>query len=72
MNHGRKHTQEQKGKKMDDHTRTHLDKWLIKQFEDENQRYRVRLRILEAIQDDPKLVNKGWADLVDSLDCWNI
>jgi hypothetical protein len=57
---------------MDDHTRTHLDKWLIKQFEDENQRYRVRLRILEAIQDDPKLVNKGWSNLVDSLVCWNI
>jgi hypothetical protein len=63
---------EQKGEKMDDYTRTHLDKWLIKQFEDENQRYRIRLRILESIQDNPKLINKGWLNLVDSLECWNI
>lgn len=55
---------------MDDFTRTHLDKWLIKQFEDENQRYRVRLKIIEAIEDKPRLIENGWSSIVDTLKCW--
>ena len=55
---------------MDAYTITHMDAWLDNHFRAglDEQKGRVRERLMDLVSEHPDLIDRGWRDLLDLLD----